>query len=285
MDEGTGGTWGEPRETIPLDIGATYGGSGPTSSNLDPLCGAGQCVPDEVSGCDLGLGGMGGAGQMGAAGGFSYDPGDLVDQGASCQVTPNEDCVDEPCPSRVRECRAAGSGVEGEPCVASADCEAGLACVGDGASGICRPYCCRGTQSSCDESSFCVDRRLTEHPALYVPVCMPVDNCPLTDPYPCPEGQDCACQGDRGCVVVRSDGTTACTRPGPGQTGDPCTGSEGVECAHGFVCSPSAGCMKLCVLSAAESGCPEGGTCQSPAEFPSDLGVCVGASSGSAATK
>lgn len=285
LDGPSGGAGsGEPRDVFDLDIGSTLGGSANGDRNLDPLCGAGACIPDDAEACDASLGGAGGEGSIGAAGGISYDPGDLDETGASCQVAPSADCEGNSCPIE-RACGASGASAHGEPCVVASDCAPGLACVGDGLSGICRPYCCGGSERSCDDDYFCGERQLTEHPRFYVPVCLPVDDCPLTDPYPCPDGQDCACQDGRACVVVRSDGSTACAQPGIGQTGDPCTGEEGDECAHGFVCSPSAGCMKLCSTVAEESGCPYGGTCQSPSGFPTDLGVCIGATTGSSAAK
>lgn len=282
---GTGGATGEPRDESYLNLGTALGGADSTSRKLDPLCGAvGTCIPDDADSCSDSLGGAGGESSIGQAGGLSYDPGDLASHGVSCQATPQEGCEGTSCPVE-RTCRSAGTSPEAAPCVVASDCAPGLACVGDGVSGLCRPYCCEGSEASCEDGYYCDERRLTEHPGFYVPVCMPVDDCPLTDPFPCPDGQDCACQDGRACVVVRADGSTACTQPGPGQTGDPCTGKETAECAYGFVCSPSAGCMKICSAVSAEETCPGGGTCQSPPEFPKDLGVCIGSSNGSEATK
>ncbi|HSC88416.1 MAG TPA: hypothetical protein VLC09_14135, partial [Polyangiaceae bacterium] len=107
-------------------------------------------------------------------------------------------------------------------------------------------------------------------------------NCQLSDPFPCMEGQSCTCSGDRACMVVRSDGQTACAVPGAGKQGDPCTGDTPGECAHGFVCSSAAGCLRLCSPLEDVDGCGEEESCQTPADFPPDLGVCV-TDSGSAA--
>jgi hypothetical protein len=264
------------------------GGAG--NAPLDPLCGAGECVPEDAESCAGAMGGAGGAsGEAlgGAAGGLSYDPGDLDGRGLSCRVASDPSCTLEQC-DVVRSCLPSGASKSGDPCVAGADCGAGLACVGDGLSGTCRPYCCEGTARSCDSGTFCDEQRLPDSQGTYVPVCLPVDGCSLAEPFPCPEGQECTCQGDKACVVVRADGATACTLPGSGRAGDPCTGLKTAECAHGFVCSPSAGCIQLCSRTSAEdqvSDCPDGGYCQPLSELPADIGVCVGASSGSGAAK
>lgn len=286
-DSASGGLGGGS-STKPTDntVGDKDKPTKPGESHLHPLCGGGMCIPDRADEC-MGLGGMGGGpnpAMGGAGGGVSFNPGDLADTGVSCQVVIDAECEGDSCgPARV--CSRSGASRAGEPCVAASDCGAGLACVGESVSGICRPYCCEGTEASCDKNSFCDERRLLETPELYVPVCLPIEPCTLTDPFPCPEGHDCTCQGQRACIVVRADGKTACTEPGTGQAGDACTGTDTGECAHGYVCSPSAGCMKLCSTVSKDSGCPSGGICQSPAEFPVDLGLCVGTGTGSSATK
>ena len=288
LGDGDGdGDQGVDRMDIDLILGYSPGGDSGNGIPLNPLCGVGDCVPDDASSC-VGMGGMGGTdseGMGGMAGGITYDPGDLGTKGVSCQVRREATCDEEGACDIERTCAPSGASRVGQPCVSASDCQPGLACVGEGLSGLCRPYCCQGTARSCDEGTFCDERSLPDFPEIFVPVCIPVDDCPLTDPFPCPEGQDCACREDRACIVVRSDGATACTVPGAGQKGDPCSGTETAECAHGFVCSPSAGCMQLCSTVAAESECPDGGTCQSPSVFPSDLGVCVGGDGGPTAAK
>src|SRR5690606_32654732 len=276
------------RASSDLTLGYTAGGANGAALVLDPLCGSGACVPDNASACEQpGMGGAGGEGPGsvgGLAGGIIYDPGDLDDKGVACQVQREPGCEGSACGIE-RACVSSGVSSQGEPCVSASDCRAGLACVGEGVSGVCRPYCCRGTERSCASGTFCDARSIPDAPEIFVPVCIPVDGCPLTDPFPCPDGQDCMCKGDRACVVVRADGATACTVPGAGQSGDPCTARETAECAHGFVCSPSAGCMKLCSTVDPDPPCPSGGTCQSPSEFPAELGVCVGVSGGSTAAR
>lgn len=266
-------------------IGGDGTGGDSSASMLNPLCGPGECIPDSPFSCS-GMGGMGGEdAMMGAAGGVNLGSGDLGGGGKSCQVMISPECEGDACFAE-RICAPAGASVAGEPCVAASDCSPGLACVGDSVSGVCRPVCCAGTEASCGAESYCDKRRLLETPELYVPVCLPVDDCPLTDPFPCSSGKDCACSDNKACIVVRQDGATACTSPGTGQAGDQCSGSETAECAHGFVCSPAAGaCMKLCSTVNQDEECPSGGTCQSPSAFPADLGLCVGSGNGSNATK
>jgi hypothetical protein len=273
---GDGEGFGGSREDSELDIGPGDGDGTSTSGGLHPLCGVGSCLPDDEDSCQSGMGGLGGgpsASDTAEAGAGAFPPDS--EYPLACRVAPQAGCEGENCGVQ-SACALAGSNLDGEPCVASADCAAGLACVGDGLAGLCRPYCCAGSESSCDAGSYCEERSLPESPGIFVPVCVPADNCPLTDPYPCPEGQDCSCPDERACIVVRADGATACAVPGTGEAGD-------AECAHGYVCSPTAGCMKLCYVVAEDAQCPDGGTCQSPSEFPADLGVCVGSSTGSSA--
>lgn len=258
-------------------------------SGLHALCGTGDCLPDDPAACS-GLGGAGGASQAdaewgglaGMAGGVSFDPGDLGSTGNACRVVLSS-CEGSDCPVQ-RACRGAGAALDGEPCVNSADCSASLACVGEGGVGVCRPYCCEGTAAACSADSFCDERPLQGGTEAYVPVCIPVSNCSLTAPFPC-DGSECECQAPRACVVVRNNGATGCAVPGAGRAGDACTGDEGDECAHGFVCSAPAGCMQLCSTTALESGCPEGSLCHSlTLDSIAGFGVCVGVSgSGDAA--
>jgi len=251
--------------------------------HLSPLCGEGLCVPDSRSDCP-GQGGAGGAspdlGLAGAAGGIAYDPGEFNGNEASCQVR-RAACDSETC-GLERVCAAAGASEQDEPCVTGSDCAPGLACVGEGVAGTCRPFCCAGTEASCSEGTFCDERQLLDAADIYVPVCLPTNGCSLNEPFPCPEGQTCACEENRACLIVRPDGSTACTVPGPGQTGDSCSGEVTGECAHGFVCSPEKqSCLKLCsTVSDEEDECPDSGTCQNPPGFPRELGICAGLESG-----
>ncbi len=265
------------RQSSELNLGAGQDSGPDGKSSLNPLCGQGRCNPDDVWDC-AGGGGAGGGTSWevgGAAGGVSFDPGNLADGSISCQVVSNQQCAGAQC-GPLRSCLPSGVSNHGEPCAFSGDCAAGLACVGEGDSGVCRSYCCEGSAASCSEGSFCDERPLPESPQYYVPVCVPVDACPLSEPFPCAEGQDCTCPSGRSCTIVRPNGATGCTIPGAGQLGDACTEIDAGECAHGYVCSPSArACKKLCALSD-ETDCPEGRACQSDSKLPSSMGVCVG---------
>jgi hypothetical protein len=114
---------------IDLSIGGTMGGAGSESIKLDPLCGSGSCVPDDGRACadEGGMGGAGGANGSalgGQAGGVNYDPGDLADVGASCQVSRAADCEGSLCPIE-RTCAPSGASSIDEPCVSSSDCRPG----------------------------------------------------------------------------------------------------------------------------------------------------------------
>ncbi len=250
-----------------IDLGPQGGAGGASASHLSALCGQGDCIPDGGESCaagGAGYGGMGGAGPT------------------ACRL--DVTCVGVACQGQ-RTCGTVGVGERGAPCFDSADCSAGLGCVGDTDTGSCQPICCSGTVATCGSDEFCGARPLVGVQGALVPVCVPTENCPLSDPFPCPEGRSCACTGDRACVVVRADGQTACAVPGKGTTGAPCNGNEPGECAHGYVCSSAAGCIQLCSPLASDNGCQDGQTCQTPADFPVDLGVCVDDTAGNQVAK
>jgi hypothetical protein len=200
----------------------------------------------------------------------SLNPG-----GYACRVVEDEDER----PTRV--CARAGRGFDGAPCTASADCGAGLACIvvrntttgseGSVDAGVCRRYCCLGAERSCGSDDYCGTGTLlgVDGPGLQVPICRKADNCSLSSPYPCTEGDECQCEPDKACLVVRADGTTTCADPGPGLVGDEC------PCAWGHVCSRATdSCLRLCELPAAANACP-GGVCQKAADLPENWGVCI----------
>jgi len=247
-----------------IHLGSQGGASAAPTERLSALCGRGSCVPDDGAACDPGnsLGGYGG----------NLETGDDGPSERTCRVI--HDCGSGSC-MPLRTCGWSGSGERGDPCFDSADCSEGFACVGDALTGSCQPYCCRGTTASCGPEDFCGARPLAGGDGPLVPVCIPTEPCSLVDPFPCPPGRSCACTGNRACVVVRPNGQTACAVPGEGKEGDSCTGIEPGECAHGYVCSPASGCLKLCNPLGADGGCDEKASCQTPAGFPSDLGVCV----------
>jgi hypothetical protein len=228
-------------------------------------------------GAEGGAGGSSGA-SGGTAGGFQLPD---IDGGTdtpryACQVT--RQGVDQGTP--VARCGRSGGGETNAPCLSSADCQPGRACITDGSIGRCLPYCCRGNDS-CDPESYCSTRALRddgEGPGtpLEVPVCVPADNCDLAAAYPCTDATSCTCPEGTACTVVRSDGNTAlrsCLAPGAGVEGDDCISAT---CAWGFICSQASGtCLKLCVVNANASDCGSR-RCQSSADLPSNWGVCVG---------
>lgn len=278
--QASGGSAGGQSDSSVLELGRKRDEE-TDDAQLNPLCGKGKCVPDDRKACvgseeepeEDGGGGEGGGQLGGAAGGFSFNPGE-IEVSASCQVGPQVDCEGSSC-SIERTCTQSGVSPEGSPCVTAADCAPGLACVGEALSGVCRPYCCRGTEGACDEDSFCDERRLLETPEVYVPVCLPLDNCQLTEPYPCPEDRQCACQGNKACMVVRADGATACTVPGAAQAGDTCSDRATADCGHGFVCGPDQRCLQICSTVSMESGCPFGWTCLKQSALGGELGICI----------
>jgi len=146
-----------------------------------------------------------------------------------------------------------------------------LACVGEGNTAQCRPYCC-GESNVCEKGAFCAERPLKEEPAgattLTVPVCVPADDCSLDEQYPCPAGKQCKCKDGTACTVVKDDKTTSCVPPGTGRVGDAC------PCAAGHVCSKSTStCLKVCSTNVATADCGSGKG-QSVAYLPEGFGVC-----------
>lgn len=267
-----------PRDNTVVIIEPPGGKPQPPDFWLNALCGEGACLPDAGEICEgapeetpLGEGGAGGEPAWGT-------------REQSCQVQRAASCSGEECAVE-RSCQPIGQMQVGEPCFGSADCSAGLACVGEGeGGGSCRPYCCEGTLASCSNAEFCEVRPLVEEKSVRVPVCMPVGLCSPVDPFPCSAGDNCSCPEGKACQVVRPDGQTACTAPGVGKEGAACTGREASECAPGYVCSLASGCMKLCsTIQGVGPSCTEGAICQTPPEFPSDWGVCVSSSEGIAA--
>ena len=302
---GVGGSSATSGGDVVLPLGGSAGQDAGPTSPLNPLCGEAlerDCSPDDeralaCAGIELGAGGTGGsdgttgsgpgdggesqggmAGEAGAAGeggspatgGIPIDGGPDVsipndggvsERGVSCQVQPGDQ-------GPLRVCAAAGSGVADDPCTSAADCAAGFACTGEGEAGLCRRYCCEGAERSCEAGRFCAERRQFGT-NLVIPVCARADNCSLSQPYPCPEGEQCQCAEGTACLVVRGDGTTTCAVPGAGKAGDEC------PCDWGHVCSQASGtCLKLCETVSMEDQCG-GGVCQAAANLPVNWGVCI----------
>lgn len=254
---------GQPTDGATLDVAQPdSGGSGGGGGRQ--VCGLGDCLPDDPEACVEG--GASDAGAGGAGPGTPTPPG-LSGSTVSCQVSRDELSV------AVRRCAPAGAQGAGAACAASADCAPGLGCVGDESGGRCRPYCC-SVDTACGDGSFCAPRPLRSPPgrptvALVVPMCVPADNCSLSEPYPCENSSTgCVCRPGTACTVVKPDGTTSCVEPGAGVAGQAC------PCAAGHICSQASNqCVRICRLgTAGECG---SGRCQASANFPDGYGVCV----------
>lgn len=244
----------------PLDVSTYETGPSPVvDAGPSQLCGAG-CSPDDITACADWDGGDQAA-----------DAGDaaLQDAGStfSCQVERNSSGA------AMANCRPAGAGGPEAPCLAASDCAPGYACVGEGAGGLCRPYCCEGNEA-CPTDHFC-DRRPLLEPSLdvadrlRVPVCVVAVGCDLSKP-PCTAAGDpnCACADELACMVV-SGGKSSCVAPGMGQAGESC------PCAWGHVCSQGTNtCLKLCPLSVNDPA-PDC-RCMAASDLPQNYGVCAG---------
>lgn len=258
---GEGGAAGAPNMSLPSD-----GGAGGASSESAGASGAATQAG----------GAAGSSGEGGAAGAPVVDSATY-----GCQV---QRVVDSP-RNVVPACGVVGPGGAAAPCLTSSDCQAGFGCVGDQNAGQCQAYCCADADN-CTQGKYCAERPMRDalinalpkdstdtSSTLLIPVCVPAENCDLSEPYPCTAGAQCACKDNTACLVVRSDGTTTCAVPGAGKVGDAC------PCAWGHVCSAATNrCLQLCYTRGAET-CGDG-ICQSASALPDGWGVCVGSTSG-----
>jgi hypothetical protein len=186
-------------------------------------------------------------------------------------------------------CESTGQIRPGGACVATTDCVAGSTCVADPLAPVCRRYCCDGP-NSCPAGTYCTTRNThvtTTQNGNYeagatVPVCLPADNCNLSEPYPCPADQKCLCTSDEACMIVRAGGLTSCVPP-PKSNAPQCRSDTGVSlCSPGYVCALTISkCLKLCKLGTNkavdggdQSGCSAGTSCQASNDVPSGWGVC-----------
>ena len=266
----------------PEDVPQGNGGSSAQSGTSAGTGGVGGTAIQSNGGqAGMSQGGMAGAqseaggaaGEAGAngTGGIPTDAGPdvsivsdadpLEPVGVACRVTAGED-------GPVRACGLAGAGKGGAPCTSAADCAQGYACISEGDAGVCQRYCCTGAErAGCAPGDYCAPRTLVEAD-LKVPVCVRADNCSLSEPNPCPEGEDCRCAEGTACLVVRGDGTTTCIEPGTGAAGGAC------PCAWGHVCSQASHtCLKLCETVSSDQ-CGDG-VCQASATLPDAWGVCI----------
>ena len=248
-------------------------------TSWSPLCGppGGGCLPDPDAGTCDDVSDAGPAVDAGYGSAVDGGANRYADVKLTCRVRRVAGSYDVE-----RACEGAGAGNSGDPCRMTDDCGSGLTCVAEDQAGLCRPYCCADPES-CPSNSYCTTRAtlINRDPWVLgtdVPVCSVADNCPLSDPYPCPQGQNCSCPAGKACMVVRRHGLTACTKPGVGVAGEFC------PCAAGFVCSNTTfTCLKLCPLSGSNtsngqaptnSPCVTGTSCQASNDVPPDWGVC-----------
>lgn len=275
------------RDQVTADVAVFEGGVDSGGPALNALCGTG-CVPDDPGQC-AGFAGAGGGGpepdtDAGASDGGApeasppaTDAGTAAPDGGISEAGPAQayGCfvTKSAKGAPVAECAPAGTGATGAPCLSVGDCAPGFACVGEGAAGQCRPYCCGGP-AACEKGSYCAEvpvrtTATTGSDKQMVPVCVQADDCNLGDPYPCPPTKQCKCKDGTACAVVRDDGTTSCVAPGKGSAGDPC------PCAPGHVCSLALKtCLKLCQTESSTTECGSG-KCQSVAYLPKGFGVCA----------
>jgi hypothetical protein len=202
-------------------------------------------------------------------------PSDDTDTPAfACQVT--NDSSGE----LLAMCVPGGSGVDSDPCVTSADCSAGYACVGEKNAGVCRSYCCIDPEA-CEAGTYCGvlpsrdPVQADPEAQFFLPVCIPAVDCELLPG----SGTTNRCADGLMCAIVRADGTTACVSPGVAGDGEPCEEVEPGQspCAEGFVCSKATNtCLALCRVGTPDV-CGEG-ACQGGTDgIPGEYGVCVGA--------
>jgi hypothetical protein len=266
-DAGQGGAGGQGGET------STLAGAGGAANDTASAGEGGASVNAGTGGGFGAQSGRGGTGPVGGTGGGTAGGPVSTLSPTSCQVVENPKHEGEP----LATCVAAGTRGESESCFTGSDCAPGLACVGSGP-GQCRRYCCSG-ESACGSKRHCSIEALVPFDSgtsLSVPVCMPVVDCSLAEPYQCPEGARCSCPRDSACVIVSPDGTTSCvptaSLPPEGQ------GIEGsaCPCAWGFVCSQATKeCVKLCQTAAPTIYCGEA-RCQPSSTLPVGWGTCVG---------
>jgi hypothetical protein len=250
-------------------------------TSWSPLCGpqSAGCLPDPDAGACNDLPVPSAGMDSSTDGGMQGDSGTTMDQGLklTCRIRTVADSY-----AIERACEGAGKGNSGDPCLSPVDCGSGLTCVIEGLAVLCRPYCCADPES-CPSNSYCTTRttQVNRDPFVAgpnVPVCSVADNCPLSDPYPCSQNQNCTCPSGKACMVVRMHGLTACTKPGSGTQGEYC------PCAAGFVCSDTTfTCLRLCqpgnsntptAATSQSTTCDAGTSCQASNDVPSGWGVC-----------
>lgn len=160
---------------------------------------------------------------------------------------------------------------DGAKCAAGSDCAPGFDCVaGDGASGVCRRYCCAGScasnRSQNGGDTFCDVQKLHKD-GDKVPVCMPLKTCELLAPGECAETETCG--------IVTEDGATGCVANGSAGVDRSC---DEEHCNVGLTCLGQPGsrkCYQLC-RTAGSPSCGSTKICKTSTIFKDpSVGVCV----------
>jgi hypothetical protein len=227
-------------DAVVIEVGGGDGGAG------DDHCGTRRCDPDRADICTPVATDAGGDAEA------SADAPKLL----ACRVIREGGDV-------VSSCAPAGEAADSAFCASDDDCKPGLACVGD--PGRCLPYCCgtTTTEGACDKTRYCALLAVAARPADRVPVCAPLDNCPLL------QDQD-HCPAESACTVVRNDGATTCVPIGTGRDLQAC------PCDRGYVCLGPDGnrlCRKLCRIG--DTAACGAGTCQALSTMPTGFGICT----------
>lgn len=245
-------------------MGGSGGGSAGGAGGADGGSGPGG-MGGSANGAGGGTTGSGGYGGMNGSGGDGGAPDTTV---ADCRLTYDDSGA------TITECVETEVGIAeiNAPCIRSAQCGAGMACVAtEGGNTSCQPYCC-GDVEACPDDLFCalapvaaadLPDMLDSGDVKPIPVCIQPDDCDLG-------GGDNKCQDGEVCTVVRA-GITSCVKPGPGLNGDAC------PCAEGHFCDIKKNtCLQLCETNT-QGACPEGFSCQGGVgSVPAPWGTCVG---------
>lgn len=159
----------------------------------------------------------------------------------------------------------------GMPCVASGECQAGLACFLEGAAGVCSRVCCPSDPMGCAVGSRCGGAGvLVEGTETGWGRCLAQRSCDLLRPTE-------TCEPREGCYLIDTTMMTECRIAGSGAAGAPCELQE--DCRAGFFCGGVAAarrCVRLCDLRADE--CPlDEGSCvaQSHTVAFENVGLCT----------
>ncbi|HEY3501092.1 MAG TPA: hypothetical protein VGK73_40640, partial [Polyangiaceae bacterium] len=153
---------GEAGMSVGGEGGRGEAGAGPASAGAPSDGGAPPAPGDfggESSGGQSAASGEGGGGQTaasGEAGAPSGTSGKSAGAGGGGAAPTPRSCQVELRDGEPRAvCAPSGQGTTSSVCFSSADCAAGLACIGDTSPGQCRPYCCTGAAACGENGTHC----------------------------------------------------------------------------------------------------------------------------------